>query len=88
MGAFGQVTVNDAMVGKYTSEEWRSRAYSVRYFIGFTAAGASVGLVAWLYERGGFVTMLQAFGALCLLVIVAAFILPQEIKVPAAQTAP
>jgi hypothetical protein len=44
--------------------------------------------VAWLYERGGFVTMLQAFGALCLLVIVAAFILPQEIKVPAAQTAP
>jgi len=52
MGAFGQVTVNDAMVGKYTSEEWRSRAYSVRYFIGFTAAGASVGLVAWLYERG------------------------------------
>src|SRR6267142_4171527 len=88
MGAFGQVTVNDAMVGKYTSEEWRSRAYSVRYFIGFTAAGASVGLVAWLYEKGGFVTMLQAFGALCLLVIVAALILPQEIKVPAAQTAP
>src|SRR6266567_3897722 len=88
MGAFGQVTVNDAMVGKYTSEEWRSRAYAVRYFVGFTAAGASVGLVAWLYERGGFVTMLQAFGELCLLVIVAAVILPQEIKVPAAQTAP
>ncbi|MEX7162431.1 MFS transporter, partial [Pseudomonas aeruginosa] len=46
MGAFGQVTVNDAMVGKYTTEEWRSRAYAVRYFVGFTAAGASVGLVA------------------------------------------
>ena len=46
------------------------------------------GDVAWLYERGGFVTMLQAFGALCLLVIVAAVILPQEIKVPAARTAP
>jgi hypothetical protein len=85
MGAFGQVTVNDAMVGKYTTDEWRSRAYSVRYFVGFTAAGASVGLVAWLYERGGFSTMLQAFAALCLLVIVAAIILPQEIKAPAAQ---
>jgi len=88
MGAFGQVTVNDAMVGKYASEEWRSRAYAVRYFVGFTAAGASVGLVAWLYEQGGFTTMLQAFGTLCLLVIVAAFILPQEIKVPAARSAP
>jgi len=85
MGAFGQVTVNDAMVGKYTSEEWRSRAYAVRYFIGFTAAGASVGLVAWLYQQGGFVTMLHAFAGLCLLVIAAAIILPNEIKVPAAQ---
>ena len=84
MGAFGQVTVNDAMVGKYTSEEWRSRAYAVRYFVGFTAAGASVGLVAWLYDRGGFVTMLHAFAGLCLLVIAAAIILPAEIKVPAA----
>ncbi len=84
MGAFGQVTVNDAMVGKYTSEEWRSRAYAVRYFIGFTAAGASVGLVAWLYQQGGFVTMLHTFGALCLFAIVAALILPREITGPAA----
>lgn len=78
MGAFGQVTVNDALVGKYTPEEWRSRAYAVRYFVGFTAAGASVGLVAWLYERGGFATMLQAFAGLCLFVIAAAIILPRE----------
>ncbi|WP_454630890.1 MFS transporter [Bradyrhizobium cenepequi] len=85
MGAFGQVTVNDAMVGKYTSEEWRSRAYAVRYFVGFTAAGASVGLVAWLYEQGGFATMLQAFAALCLLAIAAAVILPNEIRTPVAQ---
>ena len=83
MGAFGQVTVNDAMVGKYTSEEWRSRAYAVRYFVGFTAAGVSVGLVAWLYQQGGFVTMLHAFAGLCLLVIAAAIILPTEIKVTA-----
>ena len=82
MGAFGQVTVNDAMVGKYTSEEWRSRAYAVRYFVGFTAAGASVGLVAWLYEQGGFVTMLHVFAGLCLFAIAAAIILPREIRNP------
>ena len=85
MGAFGQVTVNDAMVGKYTTEEWRSRAYAVRYFVGFTAAGVSVGLVAWLYEQGGFVTMLRAFAGLCLFAIAAAIILPREIRAPAAQ---
>src|ERR1700722_15654904 len=84
MGAFRPVPVNDAMVGKYTSEEWRSRAYAVRYFIGFTAAGASGGLVAWLYQQGRLVTILQAFAALCLLVMWAATALPPEIKRPAA----
>ncbi|KAA0076912.1 MFS transporter [Tardiphaga sp. P9-11] len=79
IGLFGQITVNEAIVGKYTSEEWRSRAYAVRYFVGFTAAGASVGLVAWLYEQGGFIMMLHAFAALSALVIVAALILPQEL---------
>ncbi|QND70094.1 MFS transporter [Tardiphaga robiniae] len=79
IGLFGQITVNEAIVGKYTSEEWRSRAYAVRYFVGFTAAGASVGLVAWLYEQGGFIMMLHAFAALSALVIVAALILPREL---------
>ncbi len=78
IGLFGQITINDAMVGKYTAEEWRSRAFAVRYFVGFTAAGASVGLVAWLYAQGGFGLMLQAFSGLCLLVVVAALVLPRE----------
>src|SRR5581483_9635304 len=60
IGIFGQVTINYAMVARYTSDEWRSRAYAVRYFLGFTAAGASVGIVAWLHAQGGFALMLQA----------------------------
>lgn len=76
IGIFGQITVNDAMVGHYTSDEWRARAYAIRYFLGFTAAGASVGLVAWLHERGGFTLMLQAMAALCVLVIVGALVFP------------
>lgn len=78
MAMFGLVTVNDSMVGKYTTDEWRSRAYSVRYFIGFTAAGAAVALVAWLHEAGGFTLVLQTFAALCVLVIVAAVVFPPE----------
>lgn len=87
IGLFGQITINDAMVGKYTAEEWRSRAFAVRYFVGFTAAGASVGLVAWLYAQGGFTTMLHAFSALCVLVVVAALILPREKPVARTETA-
>ena len=75
---FGLVTVNDAMVGKYTSDAWRSRAFAVRYFLGFTAAGVSVGLVAWLHETGGFGVMLRAFAGFCLLIVVGALVFPQE----------
>jgi MFS family permease len=78
VGIFGQVTINDAMVAKYTSDEWRARAFAARYFLGFTAAGASVTLVAWLHARGGFTLMLQAFGALCVLVIAGAMIFPKD----------
>jgi MFS family permease len=78
MGMFGIVTVNDAMVGKYTADEWRARAYSVRYFIGFTAAGVAVGAIAWLHEIGGFALTLKVFAALCVLIIVSALMFPAD----------
>jgi MFS family permease len=84
---FGLVTVNDAMVGKYTSDQWRARAFAVRYFLGFTAAGFSVGLVAWMHETGGFAMMLQMFGTFCLLIVLGALIFPPERRIPAAQPA-
>lgn len=75
---FGQVTVNDTMLGKYTVDEWRGRAYSARYFLGFTAAGLSVGLVSILYNQGGFDLMLKAIAALSLFTVLGAVIFPQE----------
>ncbi len=88
IGIFGQVTINDAMVGKYTTEEWSARAYAARYFLGFTAAGASVGLVAWLHEQGGFTLLMQAFGGLCVLTLVGAFVFPGEDRAPATSAQP
>lgn len=87
IAGFGQVTINDTIVGKYTSDRWRSRAYAVRYFLGFTAAGASVALVAALHDRGGFTLVLQALAALTALVIVAGLIFPSE-RAPATASQP
>ena len=78
VGIFGQVTVNDTMLGKYTADEWRGRAYAARYFLGFTAAGLSVGLVSILYNQGGFDLMLKAIAGLSLLTVVGAIIFPKE----------
>ncbi len=75
---FGQVTINDAMVGKYTTDKWRSTAYSVRYFIGFTAAGTSVAMIAAMHESGGFMLVFKVLAALSILVIAGGLIFPAE----------
>ena len=78
VAVFGQVTVNDTMLGKYTVDEWRGRAYSARFFLGFTAAGLSVGLVSILYNQGGFDLMLKSIAGLGFITILGALIFPRE----------
>jgi MFS family permease len=63
---YGQVVVNDAMVARYVPPAYRAKAFSVRYFLGFTTSGAAVPLIAYFHGQGGFGTVLTvaaAFGA-------------------------
>ncbi len=67
---YGQVVVNDAMIARYVPLEWRSRAYSIRYFLGFSVAGFAAPMIALLHAQGGFspvLTMTAAFGAVVFL---------------------
>ncbi|WP_341704303.1 MFS transporter [Ferrovibrio sp.] len=50
---FGQVTINDAMIVRYTADEWRSRAYALRYLLSFGVSAAAVPMVALLHDHGG-----------------------------------
>ncbi len=61
MGAiYGQVTVNDMVLARYTADAWRGRVYAVRYFLIFVTSGAGVALIAYLHSRGGFDLVLSA----------------------------
>jgi len=57
---YGQVTVNDVVIARYTADAWRGRIYAVRYFLTFVSSGAAVSVLAWLYSRGGFDLVLGA----------------------------
>jgi len=57
---YGQVTVNDVVIARYTADAWRGRVYAVRYFLTFVSSGAAVSALAWLYSRGGFDLVLGA----------------------------
>ncbi|MGF9759404.1 MFS transporter [Microvirga sp. 0TCS3.31] len=57
---YGQVVVNDAMVARYVPAQYRARAFSVRYFLGFTTSGLAVPLIALLHGISGFTVVLSA----------------------------
>jgi MFS family permease len=63
---YGQVIINDAMVARYVPPEYRARAFSVRYFLGFTVAGFAAPVISLLHAKGGFPEVLgvaAGFGA-------------------------
>jgi MFS family permease len=60
---YGQVVVNDAMVARYVPATHRAKAFSVRYFLGFTTSGFAVPLIALLHGQGGFAVVLAATAA-------------------------
>lgn len=57
---YGQVTVGDLVIARYTADAWRGRVYAVRYFFTFISSGVAVSIIAWLYSRGGFDLLLAA----------------------------
>ncbi|MDT3687170.1 MAG: MFS transporter [Pseudorhodoplanes sp.] len=60
IGLYGQVTVNDVVIARYTADAWRGRVYAVRYFLVFISSGAAVAAIAYLHARGGFNLVLLA----------------------------
>ncbi|WP_245291093.1 MFS transporter [Methylobacterium aquaticum] len=86
---YGQVVVNDAMVARCVPARHRAKAFSVRYFLGFTVSGFAVPLIALLHEVGGFRLVLAVaggFGAMVFLAAVAFYTLAG--RQPTTMTAP
>jgi MFS family permease len=76
---FGQIPINDAMIARYTAEQWRARAYAVRYVVSFSASALAVPLVAWMYKStGDFRLLFYALGALAFVTFTAALAFPSE----------
>ncbi len=76
---FGQVTINDTMVAKYTTEEWRARVYALRYSVSFLGSAVAVPLVARLRDSfGGFEWVFLALGLVSALIVIGAVAFPHR----------
>ncbi len=74
---FGQIPINDAMIARYTADEWRARAYSVRYVVSFGASATAVPLIAWVHRTyGDFQPLFAILSAAAVLTLIAALAFP------------
>jgi MFS family permease len=53
LAVFGQIPLNDAIVGRYIADEFRARVLAVRYVISLGVAAVGVPLVAGLHATSG-----------------------------------
>ena len=71
---FGQIPINDVLIGRITKTEWRSRVYSLRYIVTFSVSASTLPLIAWIHGSWGFerlfVVMAVAAGAILAAVLV------------------
>jgi MFS family permease len=72
---YGQITLNDLVIARYTADAWRGRVYAVRYFLTFMTSGVAVSMIALLYGRGGFDLVLGTTAVIALGFLIAVLLI-------------
>ena len=73
---FGQIPINDVLVGRVARSEWRSRAYALRSVVAFSVTALTIPLVAWVHATWGFAAMFGLLACAATLTFVAVLTLP------------
>jgi MFS family permease len=82
LGAFGQIPINDYMIGRLASGSARARVYGVRYVVSFSALAAALPLIAFVHENWGFDTLFVILAGAAAVIFIAVACLPR--RLPAA----
>jgi MFS family permease len=72
---FGQIPINDVLVGRIARSEWRSRAYALRYIVTFTVSASAIPLIAWIHATHGFDTLFSVLAVAASAIFIATLFL-------------
>ena len=94
LAVFGQIPLNDAIVGRYCADEYRARVLSVRYVVSLGVASVAVPMIAVLHRTaGGFANVFLVLSFLASAMLLASLFFPSRdalaaSKLRAAEPAP
>jgi len=88
MAIFGQIPLNDGIVGKYVADEYRARVLSVRYVVSLGVASLAVPMIAVLHRtEGGFRNVFMVLGVLASAIFISALFFPSRRRMETAKAA-
>jgi MFS family permease len=87
LAAFGQIPINDYLIGRLADGEHRARIYGVRYVVSFTVLAASLPLIAFVYESWGFDALFWVLALSAAVILCAVMLLPRKLPAPQAAAA-
>jgi MFS family permease len=82
LGAFGQIPINDYMIGKMARSELRASIYGLRYLVSFAALASALPLIAWIHKTWGFDTLFYVLAVSAAVILAAASLLPARLPEP------
>ncbi len=84
LAVFGQIPLNDAIVGRYVADEYRARVLGVRYVVSLGVAAVAVPLISTLHRtQGGFANVFLVLAVLASGVMLASFFFPSRAELTA-----
>ena len=75
---FGQIPINDVLVGRMVRSEWRSRAYAIRYVVSFSVMASAVPMIALVHGNWGFDRLFEILAIAAMTIFAATFLLPES----------
>ena len=75
---FGQIPINDVLVGRITRSEWRSRVYALRYIVTFSVMASTLPLIAGIHASWGFSALFVVMAVAASAIFAAAMVLPRK----------
>jgi hypothetical protein len=77
---FGQIPINDVLIGRITRSEWRSRVYALRYIVSFSVMASSLPLIAWIHGRWGFDSLFTVLSMAAACAFILVLMLPRAVS--------
>ena len=74
---FGQIPINDVLVGRITKSEWRSRVYSIRYIVTFSVMASTLPVIAGIHASWGFSALFVVMAVAASGIFAAVLLLPR-----------